>query len=88
MADIRIRQGVHNLDDAHVADFRNSYRQMMAISDNRGYQFLAGLHGVPGYYCWHHQHNYRAAQNMQLFCPGTAPISTIGRWRCATASQE
>ena len=69
MADIRIRLGVHNLDDAHVADFRNSYRQMMGISDNRGYQYLAGLHGVPGYYCWHHQHNDRAARNMQIFLP-------------------
>jgi tyrosinase len=69
MADIRIRQGVHNLDDAHVADFRNSYRQLMGISDNRGYQYLAGLHGVPGYYCWHHQHNDRAARNMQIFLP-------------------
>jgi hypothetical protein len=36
MADIRIRQGVHNLDDAAVAAFRDSYRQMMGISDNRG----------------------------------------------------
>jgi tyrosinase len=69
MADIRIRLGVHNLDDAQVAAFRDSYRQMMGISDNRGYQYLAGLHGVPGFYCWHHQQNARSAQNMQLFLP-------------------
>jgi tyrosinase len=69
MADIRIRLGVHNLDDAAVAAFRDSYRQMMAISDNRGYQYLAGLHGAPSWYCWHHQQNARSAQNMQLFLP-------------------
>jgi hypothetical protein len=32
MADIRMRQGVHNLDAAQVAAFRESYRQMMQIS--------------------------------------------------------
>src|SRR3954447_27070743 len=69
MADIRIRLGVHNLDDAQVAAFRDSYRQMMGISDNRGYQYLAGLHGVPGFYCWHHQQNARSGARLQLFLP-------------------
>jgi tyrosinase len=52
-----------------VTAFRESYRQMQAISDNRGYQYLAGLHGVPSWYCWHHQQNARSAQQMQLFLP-------------------
>ena len=69
MADIRMRQGVHNLDASQVAAFRESYRQMMQISDNRGYQALAGRHGVPDWYCWHHQQNARVAQNMRLFLP-------------------
>jgi tyrosinase len=72
MADgIRIRQGVHNLDAAAVAAFRDSYRQMMAISDNRGYGFKAGLHGTPGNWCWHHQQNdvHFSGQTMQLFLP-------------------
>jgi tyrosinase len=65
----RIRLGVHNLNDAQVAGVRDTYGQMMSISDNRGYQFLAGLHGVPAWYCWHHQQNARSAQQMQLFLP-------------------
>jgi tyrosinase len=69
MADMRIRLGVHNLDAAQVAAFRDSYRQMMAISDNRGYQYLAGLHGAPSWCCWHHQHNAHSAQGVQLFLP-------------------
>lgn len=70
MADgLRIRLGVHNLSDAQVADFRKSYAAMQAIGDNRGFQYLAGLHGTPGYYCWHHQHNARSARQMQLFPP-------------------
>ena len=64
-----MRLGVHNLNSVHVTAFRASYQQMMAISDNRGYQALAGLHGVPNWYCWHHQHNARSAQQMQLFLP-------------------
>ena len=35
---IRIRVGVHNLDQAQVGAVRESYRQMMAIRDNRGFQ--------------------------------------------------
>ena len=66
---LRIRLGVHNLDDAQVASFRSSYQQMMAIGDNRGFQYLAGLHGVPSWYCWHHQQNSRSAQQLQLFLP-------------------
>ncbi len=69
MADIRFRLGVHNLDATQVADLRNSYQQMMGISDNRGYQILAGRHGVPDWYCWHHQQNAHIAQNMRLFLP-------------------
>lgn len=69
MADVHMRLGVHNLDDAQVAAFRESYRQMMQISDNRGYQVLAGRHGVPDWYCWHHQQNSRVAQNLRLFLP-------------------
>jgi tyrosinase len=67
--DIRIRVGVHNLDPTQVAAFRSAYQQMMAIRDNRGYQYLAGLHGVPSWYCWHHQQNARTAKRMHLFLP-------------------
>jgi len=70
MADeIRIRLGVHNLNDEQIAALRRSFHEMMAISDNRGYQYLAGLHGVPSWYCWHHQQNAQSAQQLQLFLP-------------------
>src|ERR1700730_11486543 len=67
--ELRLRIGVQNLGDDQVAALRDAYRQMMQISDNRGYQFLAGLHGVPSWYCWHHQQNARSAQQTQLFLP-------------------
>lgn len=49
----RIRQGVHNLNPTDVAAFREAYRQMMAITDNRGFSYFAGLHGVPSWLCKH-----------------------------------
>ena len=81
---IRIRVGVHNLDEAQVGAVRQSYRQMMAIRDNRGFQYLAGLHGVPSWYCWHHQQNARSAQQLQLFLPWHRAYLYSSRWRCAT----
>jgi tyrosinase len=67
--ELRLRIGVQNLGDDQVAALRDAYRQMMQIGDNRGYQYLAGLHGVPSWYCWHHQQNAHSAQQMQLFPP-------------------
>ena len=44
----------------------------MGISDNRGYQVLAGRHGAPDWYCWHHQQNARiGAEHAAL--PALAP---------------
>src|ERR1700752_167721 len=52
-ANLRIRQGVHNLSEGEVAAFREAYRQMQAITDNRGFAYFAGLHGAPNGYCQH-----------------------------------
>ena len=68
--DIRIRQGVHNLDAAGVAAFRSAYQKMMAITDNRGYAWFAGLHGIPGQWCWHGQRgDHFPGQRLELFLP-------------------
>ena len=66
---IRVRLGVHNLSAAHVIDLLSAYGQVQGIGDNRGYQYLAGLHGVPSWYRWRHQQNSRVAQRMELFLP-------------------
>jgi len=54
MADsLRTRQGVHNLSDADVSAFRDAYGQMQTITDNRGFAYFSGLHGVPNWLCKH-----------------------------------
>jgi len=43
---------------------------MMAISDNRGYAWFAGLHGAPNFWCWHHQRSSHFRNRvMELFLP-------------------
>ena len=62
--DLRVRLGVHNLSSEQVGAFREAYRQMVSISDNRSYRFFAGLHGAPNWFCWHHQQNATSALRM------------------------
>lgn len=64
-----LRVSVRNLEDDELENLREAYRQMQSISDNRGYNFLAGYHGVPGFYCWHHQRNRRNQTAIRLFLP-------------------
>src|SRR3954453_7563886 len=53
----------------HMVSFRDGMSKLEAISDNRGYNFIAGFHGAPAWYCWHHQINRRTPLRAQLFLP-------------------
>ncbi|TML89111.1 MAG: tyrosinase family protein [Actinobacteria bacterium] len=53
----------------HMIAFRSAMAKAEAISDNRGYNFIAGFHGAPFWYCWHHQINRRTRIRAQLFLP-------------------
>lgn len=63
-----IRKDVDNLADAELKALRSAYARMMQISDNRGYGYYAGLHGVPDYYCWHEPRSV-AGRTQNLFLP-------------------
>lgn len=56
-------------DASHMVSFRNALEQAQALSDNRGYNFIAGFHGAPGWYCWHHQFSRRTPLQARLFLP-------------------
>src|SRR5258707_3497624 len=53
----------------HMATFRQSMVAAEAIGDNRGYNYIAGFHGAPGQYCWHHQISRRTPVQARLFLP-------------------
>jgi len=63
------RLPVGALDSPDMARFVDAMRQIIAISDNRGYNFIAGFHGAPAWYCWHHQISPRTPLQARLFLP-------------------
>ena len=50
---LALRKDVDSLSDSELRALRGAYATIMEIADNRGYNYHAGLHGVPGNYCWH-----------------------------------
>jgi tyrosinase len=54
MADsLSYRQNVDALAPADLQNFRAGITAAKAISDNRGYQYFAGIHGIPQFRCHH-----------------------------------
>jgi tyrosinase len=68
---IIVRKNVSNLTNAELKSLRTALGAMMKITDNRGYKKIAGFHGVPEWYCWHHDRNFRPDETGQaaLFLP-------------------
>lgn len=50
---LKHRRSADKLGTVELKRLRETIKASMAISDNRGYQFYAGWHGVPFDYCWH-----------------------------------
>jgi tyrosinase len=53
-ATLKHRKSADKLSGEEVKRLREAIKAALRISDNRGYQFYAGWHGVPFEYCWHH----------------------------------
>jgi tyrosinase len=69
MASLIVRKNVDNLTAAELQALRTGYKNAQAIMDNRGYNHFAGLHGIPNWFCWHHDHTQGSAINAKLFLP-------------------
>lgn len=54
---------------SYMVTFRQAMTEAAGILDNRGYNHIAGFHGAPGQYCWHHQHSPRTPVQARLFLP-------------------
>jgi tyrosinase len=44
---LTLRKSVHNLTEEQLDTLRQAFRAVMQIGDNRGYNFHAGIHGLP-----------------------------------------
>jgi tyrosinase len=64
-----IRKSVRNHSLDELANLRFAYRHLMDISDNRGYSFLAGIHGIPQNHCTHGESATISDPNFRLFLP-------------------
>lgn len=69
MASLTVRKNVEALTPQELQAIRDAYRKAQAIMDNRGYNHFAGLHGIPNWYCWHHDRSRRSNINASLFLP-------------------
>lgn len=69
MASLTVRKNVDHLSAAELKALRAGYAQAQTIMDNRGYNYYAGLHGIPNWFCWHHSHVQGSNANANLFLP-------------------
>lgn len=69
MAGLTVRKNVDALTPAELQALRQAYRNAQQIMDNRGYNYHAGLHGIPNWYCWHHERTRGSTVNAKLFLP-------------------
>jgi tyrosinase len=69
MASLTLRKNVDSLNATELQALREAYRKAQQIMDNRGYNYFAGLHGIPNWYCWHHERVQGSNVNANLFLP-------------------
>ena len=63
------RLPVEDADAPHMISFRQAMQQAEALRDNTGYNHIAGYHGAPNWYCWHHQQSRGTPLQARLFLP-------------------
>ena len=52
---VALRKNIYSLTPDELAAYREAIGKVMERSDNKGYNYLAGIHGVPQFLCVHHQ---------------------------------
>ncbi len=80
MANLVTRVSVDTLSVAALALLRKGYGAMQAIKDERGFNAISGIHGVPGHFChkveilflpWHRAYLYHFEQYLRDRVAGT-----------------
>jgi len=55
---VALRKNIYSLTPDELAAYREAIQMVMQRTDNKGYNYLAGIHGVPQFLCVHHQWNW------------------------------
>jgi tyrosinase len=68
---LSIRKNIKSVeqDENGLNKLTNAFRISMNCTDNRGYGHIAGFHGVPDFYCWHHQNVTGTTVRARIFLP-------------------
>jgi tyrosinase len=66
---LTVRSSIENLDSTALESLRDAYHKMQSITDNRGWVYWAGIHGVPQFLCWHHSRVGSEQFPYDLFLP-------------------
>jgi tyrosinase len=66
---LNLRKNVQNLTSDELKNLRLAFDKLMKISDNRGFNYIAGFHGVPQFKCWHHWRRRGEQRLLPLFLP-------------------
>lgn len=66
---LALRKNIRNLSPEELSKFREAHSRMMSRIDNRGYQFLAGVHGWLQEYCQHPPKLDEMGRPLHLFLP-------------------
>jgi tyrosinase len=66
---LNFRKNIQNLTDLELRNLRLAFSKIMAIQDNRGFNFIAGILGIPQFKCWHHWRRRGHAKQLPLFLP-------------------
>ncbi|MDQ2883668.1 MAG: tyrosinase family protein [Actinomycetota bacterium] len=64
---VALRKSIYNLTPDELAAYREAVDKLMQRNDNRGYNFLAGIHGVPQQLCVHHQWHWLPWHRVYLY---------------------
>ena len=72
---VALRKDIYNLTADELAAYREAIQKVMQRTDNKGYNYLAGIHGVPQFLCVHHQWNWLPWHRAYLYLF----VSTRGR---------
>lgn len=68
---LNFRKSVQSIegDENELRKLRNAFKVSQSRNDNWGYGHIAGFHGVPSWYCWHHQNLSRITVRGPFFLP-------------------
>jgi len=66
---LALRKNIRNLSPEELSKFREAHSRMMSRIDNRGYQFLAGVHGWLQEHCEHPPKLDEMGRPLHLFLP-------------------